>query len=224
MSSYINKDDKIDRFINRVLQPALDAVEIDKGNLPAPSFTGNFSTPHREGSTTNELVPKESFNINPKNFHRVSPKGGLISASDLVDLFQFYAYNLTAIRRANLVTKKLTKHRNRNTIEPHHSSVNRYYRESDNESTDAVFMDLDKVTALSTTHRASTEHFKWLIQRNPNPLPKLKTGQANPSAAINSFIERLGQALQTVRSESPTDVTVCHSSCHADCHSSRGRR
>ena len=227
MTNYIDKDSKISRFIDRVITPAIDAVEIDKDNLPSPaSDTGALGGLHRDGSTINDLVSKNTFNITPNSFNRVSPRGGLVSAADLVDLFQYYAYCLTSIKRANLLTRKLTKGRNRNRVEPKHSSVNRYYKLSDRNPNSFVFMDFDKVTALSSNHRASIAGFKWVVSTSGSSttFSSLETGGTNPSAAINAFIERLKTAVEYYRSLAPTDISVCHSACHADCHHARGRR
>ena len=225
MTNYINKDSKINRFVNRVITPALDAIEIDKDNLPAPaSDTGALGGLHRDGSTINDLVSKNTFNIKPNSFDRVSPRGGLVSAADLVDLFQYYAYCLTSIRRANLMTRKLTKGRNRGSIEPKHGSVDRYYRLNDQNPASFTFMDLDKITALSSEYRAGIGGFKWVLKISfgGDPLPALKTGGTNPSAAMNTFIDQLRDTVTYFRNLNPVDVSVCHSACHANCHHARG--
>ncbi len=232
MANYIDKDSKINRFINRVIRPARNAIEVAKSDLPAPNadFSGNFNipSPHREDLRNNDLVTKSSFNVDPKKFARVSPRGGLVSASDLVDLFQYYAYCLTSIRRANIRTHMLSRSRHRVAVEHKRGSgsiyVNRLLRRSDNDLNYGVFMDLNKIAALSQYYRVTRSNFNALVDASPSPLPALDTGGTNPSAAINAFIDRLSNVVEGIRNGPPVNVVVCHSSCHADCHYARGRR
>ncbi len=227
MSNYVNKTDKLNRFIDRVLRPARDAIEIHKGNVPAPERVNHdVSSWHREDFTPNDLVYDSAFLLpSASSLNEISPRGNLISASDLVTLFLHLSHFYSSIRKANLYTKRLTRHQYM-TIRGRHiqGSVNRWMSLSEHETLGSQFMEFDKITALSADHRPLFPNFKSRIARDPNPYNALRTGGSNPSAAIDTFIDRLASVLSYYRNRNTKGITVCHSSCHMDCHHARGRR
>jgi hypothetical protein len=86
----IDKDAVIQRFIDRVITPAINSVEVEDNDVDIPNPL-NFPT---------GAILKQDHAITPKDFPEINPSGGLITASDLAALFQIYAFQLTAITRA----------------------------------------------------------------------------------------------------------------------------
>lgn len=85
----INKDAKINKFINDVIVPAINAIQFHKDNVD----TGVIET---------AIERVSALSVRPTSFHQINPLGGLITASDLAALFQIYAWQLTSIRVAQI--------------------------------------------------------------------------------------------------------------------------
>lgn len=184
----INKDAKINSFITKVIDPAINAIQYHRGNVD----TGGFDT---------SLETIAAMNVKPNSFNQVPTLGGLMTASDLAALFQYYAYRLTSIRDAQ---------------------VRRW-----NTPSDTYTLVSDGITALSRTWCMSVSTFNNYVTQSPNPLANLQPSNVNSEAALDALIDRLAQICANHRT-SQANLTICHSSCHSSCHGSchgsRGRR
>jgi len=191
----VDKDSKISRFITRVVNPAVATIQRDQTTALA----------NLKGSHPLELGSQ--FAVSPDSFNKVSVSGGKLTVSAMVDLFQFYAYNLTSIRRSNM---RMASALNTNSA-----------------SYSAVWSNL--VSALGPSYRMNIATFRSYVAGgggySGNVLTPFSSGNIATEADVDALIERLRSiVLANASSSSVISVDYCHSACHSNCHSSRGRR
>jgi hypothetical protein len=196
MADKITKSSKIALFKLRVIDPAVSSIDWDEARHDDEDH----------GAFPFGMVAKESFDFHPGQFNQVNPVGGRITASDLVDLFQVYAWNLTSIRRATCLRKRS-------------EIVGGIIQDS----YDTIFT--SRVTALSADWRMILTTFNSQVIAAPNPLTNLEPGNIASESSIDTFIERLRTIVSNHRTGATVvEIETCHASCHAACHGSRGRR
>ena len=192
MATRVNKAAQITKFINDVINPAVGFIDVHSGNIPGGGGPG---------SAVNPILSVGNFTVNPNSFTIVPSIGGQITASALADIFQHYAYNLTAIRRANI--RRYVAQNVRPPASGYYSTIS-----------------TNRITALSANFRMSTVAFNAAVTAAPNPLANLQPGNIASSTALDDLIARLASVVSNFRNSAATNVSICHSACH----SSRGRR
>jgi hypothetical protein len=202
MPTTIQKNPVINNFINNVITPARNAIQYDRADHPAGTGDVSDGTAGGEVGFPLSLAEKSTFNINPNSFNNINPLGGRITASDLAIVFQHYAYNLTAIRRATI----------------------RRYRNYGGAYVGWDPIVSNRITALSPEYRELRTVFNSRVVASPNPLTDLEPGKPASLSSINALISRLASILASKRSEAAITISTCHNSCHSNCHGSRGRR
>lgn len=189
MATSVDKASKITKFITDVVTPATSSIATHLGN--SSSLPGGVPV----GSSP--LITSSQFSVNPNSFNVIDPAGGIITASDLADLFQYYAYCLTSIRRANI--QRIT---------------------ASNSAPSFPDERLNTVTALSAEFRMSQADFKAAVTSGSNPLINLQPGNVASSSALDELIAKLASVVSTFRSGTAVNISICHAACHG----SRGRR
>lgn len=206
----INKDAKINDFINLVVAPALNSVAFHKDSLDGSgnNITGGFSSDLNFHTPFSTAVGSPSSargnSVLPTSFPVLPTIGSLLTPTDLASLFLTYAWHLTSIRVATL--SRLTTF---------NGAVTGYEALSNG------------ITSLSSAYAMPIANFNAAVQAAPNPLAALQPSNVATEAAIDALISRLASVCAAHRA-SPVSLTICHgschSSCHGSCHGSRGRR
>ncbi|OIQ17185.1 MAG: hypothetical protein BM556_13310 [Bacteriovorax sp. MedPE-SWde] len=200
----VDKNSKIAYFNTRVIEAARTYIDRDK----------NYAIPALKG--TSPLVYSSDYAVDPSNFTQVSVAGGKLTVSAMVDLFQFYAYNLTSIRSATMT---------RANTPIGYSNSGGDYADSPSSWTNIYS---NTISALNDSYRMNIATFRSYVagggSYGTDVLTPFTSGNVATEADVNALIERLRAIVIDHMTSSTVAIQVCHSACHDNCHSSRGRR
>ncbi len=212
----VDKDAKLTKFKEDVIDYALSRVQVDSASYGA-LVTGSVTTKNGALRTSVPAATSAQYGVNPEpgvSFDSVDVLGGGLTASALVDLFQFYAYNLTSIRKTSV-----SRYRTAASV-----PTNIIGRDDDGGFWDPIGP-ANRVTVLGADHRMNRTTFKAKMA------PLIAPFQTPGAKALESDLNNLIAGLKTIvkdqidgTTEPPVNIVICHSSCHCNCHGSRGRR
>lgn len=193
--SHVQKNPKIDDFINQVIVPGINRIARDADQLGVAS-----------DGAPDRFLRRSDLNIRP--LKSVNTRAGEITAAALADLFISHAQRLTSIRRSTLVHNLINTNSSgtvtltTSTIWSNQiTALSSYYALSSVQLRNRVTSGSNPLTNLQPGNVAAASALDALITK------------------LNSILAaRVNESVGTLETYS------CHSSCHNSCHNSRGRR